>query len=273
MKILLNNNDLNEALNNVKNLGFVPTMGSLHKGHISLIKESLRKTNKTIVSIFINHTQFNNKNDFIKYPKDIKRDLKILSKKKVDYVFIPSTSEIYKKKIKNFVIYNKDKILCAKFRKGHFEGVLNIMNRLLSIIKSKYTFMGEKDFQQIFLLEKYLNKNTNTKFIKCKTIRDNNMIALSSRNFLLTKKNYKLLALLIKEIFIFIKKIKTQKNNINNLLIKSKKLELENKFNIWFEYFEIRDENKLQPSKLTKNSRLFVAYKIDEIRLIDNFKL
>ena len=95
MKILLNNNDLNEALNNVKNLGFVPTMGSLHKGHISLIKESLKKTNKTIVSIFINHRQFNNKNDFKKYPRNKKKDLTILKRLNVDFVYLPNAKDIY----------------------------------------------------------------------------------------------------------------------------------------------------------------------------------
>ena len=89
MKILLNNNDLNEALNNVTNLGFVPTMGSLHKGHISLIKKSSKKCNKTIVSIFVNPKQFNNKNDYKKYPRNTKKDLKILKKLKVDFVYMP----------------------------------------------------------------------------------------------------------------------------------------------------------------------------------------
>ena len=159
MKILLNNNDLNEALNNVKNLGFVPTMGSLHKGHISLIKESLRKTNKTIVSIFINHTQFNNKNDFTKYPRNKKKDLSILKRLNVDFVYLPNANDIYDyKRTKKIKLKKKDKILCAKYRTGHFEGVLDVMDRFVNKISPKYVFMGLKDFQQLFLVKNYIEK-------------------------------------------------------------------------------------------------------------------
>ena len=114
MKILLNKNDLNEALKNVSNLGFVPTMGSLHSGHISLINRSKKECTKTIVSIFINPTQFNNKRDYKNYPRNIKRDLSILKKLKVNFVFLPNNKDIYnyKRKIK---IAKKDKILCAKY--------------------------------------------------------------------------------------------------------------------------------------------------------------
>ena len=127
MKILKNINVLKKAINNISNLGFVPTMGSLHEGHISLIRESQKRCKKTLVTIYINPKQFNNKKDFKSYPKKMNADLKILKKMHVDYVFLPLTNEIYKKKIKQTKIPKKYKVLCAKFRKGHFEGVLNIM--------------------------------------------------------------------------------------------------------------------------------------------------
>jgi len=172
MKILLNNNDLNEALENVSNLGFVPTMGSLHKGHISLIKQSKKKCNKTIVSIFVNPKQFNNKNDFKKYPRNRKKDLSILKRLKVNYVYLPSVKEIYKvKRSSKITISKKDKILCAKYRKGHFEGVIDVMERLIEYIKPQKIFMGEKDFQQLYLLKKYLRKHS-SKIIECRTIRE-----------------------------------------------------------------------------------------------------
>ena len=157
MKILLNKNDLNEALYGVSNLGFVPTMGSLHLGHISLIKYSKKKCKKTIVSIFVNPSQFNNKNDYAKYPRNIKKDLLILKKAKVDFVFLPNKNDIYnfKRKIK---INKKDMILCAKYRKGHFEGVIDVMDRFTKMIKPKKIFMGEKDFQQLYLVKNYLKK-------------------------------------------------------------------------------------------------------------------
>ncbi len=155
MKILLKNNDLNEALSVGSNVGFVPTMGSLHKGHISLIKRSLNYCNKTIVSIFVNPKQFNNKNDYKRYPRNLKKDLKILKKLKVNFVYTPNKKQIYYSKNKTKIqLAKKDKILCAKYRKGHFEGVIDVMTRLTKILKPSKIFMGEKDFQQLFLVKK-----------------------------------------------------------------------------------------------------------------------
>ena len=140
MEIIKNILDLNKAINDFKNVGYVPTMGGIHNGHISLIKKSQKKCKKTLVSIFVNPTQFNDKSDFKKYPRNVNNDIKILKKHKVDYLFIPYLREIYKENYKKIKINKKDKILCAKIRKGHFEGVLNVMSRLLYIIKAKYIF-------------------------------------------------------------------------------------------------------------------------------------
>ena len=166
MKILLRNSDLNEALSGFSNIGFVPTMGSLHKGHISLIKNSLNYCNKTVVSIFINPTQFNNKIDYKKYPRNLKKDLKILKKLKVNFVYTPIKNEVYSSKNKIKIhLSKKDKILCAKYRKGHFEGVIDVMCRLTNIVKPSKIFMGEKDFQQLYLVKKKLEKKYKTKVI------------------------------------------------------------------------------------------------------------
>ena len=136
MKILYKNNDLIEALKNVSKLGFVPTMGSLHEGHFSLITQSKKQCSKTIVSIFINPTQFDNKSDFKKYPKNHSKDLLILKKLNVDFVYLPNVKDIYNNKKKSKIkISKKDKILCARFRKGHFEGVIDVMDRLTSLIR------------------------------------------------------------------------------------------------------------------------------------------
>ena len=204
MKILLNKDDLNEALYNVKNLGFVPTMGSLHDGHISLIKKSLKKCSKTIVSIFVNPKQFNNKNDYKKYPRNTKKDLSTLKKLKVDYVFLPNKKNIFRPKRKSKInINNKDKILCAKFRKGHFEGVLDIMDRLTNLINPKKIFMGEKDFQQLYLVKRFIEKKYKSQIIPCKTIRNKNKLALSSRIFLLKKKKKKLMLKIYQKIYFY----------------------------------------------------------------------
>ncbi len=270
MKILLNNNDLNEALSNVSNLGFVPTMGSLHKGHISLIKKSMSSCSRTIVSIFVNPTQFNNKNDFIKYPRNNKKDISILKKLKVNYVFIPTTDQVYNyKRSKKIKINKKDKILCAKFRKGHFEGVLDVMDRLVKLIKPKKIFMGEKDFQQLYLVKKFIKKKYKSKIITCKTIRNSNKLALSSRNILLNKNELNIASKLSQNLINFRKYVNKIKD-IKKKLIK-KKIELNKIFNIEIEYLELRNTYNLKTSNKIKNSRIFISYYLNKVRLIDNF--
>ena len=270
MKILLTNNDLNEALLGNSNIGFVPTMGSLHKGHISLIRKSLIQCNKTIVSIFVNPTQFNNKNDYVKYPRNLKSDLKILKELKVNFIFIPIKNQIYNSKNSiKIQLLKKDKILCAKYRKGHFEGVIDVMTRLTKIVKPSKIYMGEKDFQQLILVKRFIEKNFNSKIVSCKTIRDKNKLALSSRNLLLKKDNLikagKIAQNLISFKKQFSKKIITKKE------ILKKKKELIKKFNLNIEYLEIRNKKNLQPTYKTKNSKIFIAYYLNKIRLIDNF--
>ena len=151
MKILLNNRRLLKTLRPFNDIGFVPTMGGIHEGHISLIKRSIKSSKRTIISIFVNPKQFNNKKDFKSYPSNIKNDLVILRNiHKIDIVYIPKFKDIFKNKDKPKIKINKnDKILCAKFRKGHFEGVLDVMDKLTNLIKPKKIFMGNKDYQQL----------------------------------------------------------------------------------------------------------------------------
>ena len=270
MKILRTKHDLKEAINKIKNLGFVPTMGSIHPGHIYLIKKSKVKCNKTLVSIYVNPRQFNNKRDFSKYPRNINKDLKILKKLKVNFVFIPSTKDIYKeKRVKKIILKNEQKILCVKFRKGHFEGVLDIMDRFVKLIKPKYTFMGEKDFQQLFLVNKFISKKYKNKIYSCKTIRDKNFLALSSRNYLLSKKELKKAGLIAK--YLFKLKLSLKKYNQSHKYILIKKKEIQKKFNIKIDYLEIRNEKNLSTLIKNKKIRLFIAYYINHVRLIDNY--
>ena len=270
MKTLLNNIDLNEALFGNSNIGFVPTMGSLHNGHISLIKKSLKLSNKTIVSIFINPKQFNNKEDYKKYPRNIKKDLKILEKLKVDFVYLPKIKDIYRAKNKIKIKLNKqDKIMCAKYRKGHFEGVIEVMTRLTKIVNPSKIFMGEKDFQQLLLVKKYVEKNFKSKIISCKTIRDKNKLALSSRNTLLKKEDLINAGKISKSLIIFKKKLLNKKNLYN--LISMKKNELKKKYGIKIDYLELRNTKNLRLTNKIKNAKIFIAYSINKVRLIDNF--
>ena len=270
MKILLNNSDLNEALYNVSNLGFVPTMGSLHYGHISLIKKSLKECKKTIVSIFINPTQFNNKYDYKRYPRNNKNDLSILKKLNVDFLYLPKKRDVYNYKRKSLIKINpNDRILCARFRKGHFEGVLDVMERLTKIIKPQKIYMGEKDFQQLYLVKKYIKKKYKSRIISCKTVRDKNKIALSSRNLLLNKKELLKAGEIAKDLISFKKNLIKKKNL--NVFLSNKKKELIELYNIKVDYLELRNIFNLKNSSKLKNSKLFFAYYINNVRLIDNF--
>ena len=270
MKILLHNQILNKELRRFNDIGFVPTMGGIHKGHISLIRKSKKNCKKTIVSIFINPKQFNNKKDFKTYPNNIKKDLSILRKiNGVDFVYIPKFNDVYNSKRKSKIIINKkNKILCAKYRKGHFEGVIDVMDKLTNIIKPKKIFMGKKDFQQLFLVKNYIEKKYKTKVVGCKTIRDQNKLALSSRNFLLNNDSLNIATKITKRLFSIKNKIKKE-NDINKFLSKISK-NLEKEFKIKIEYLEHRYELSLKLSNKPHKSKIFLSYYLNDVRLIDN---
>lgn len=270
MKILSDNTSLFESLRPFNDSGFVPTMGGIHKGHLSLINKSNSLCKTTIVSIFVNPKQFNNKEDLKSYPGDIKKDLKILKKnKKVDFVYLPKFNDIYTNNKKSkIVLKKKDKILCAKYRKGHFEGVLDVMNRLTNIVKPNKIFMGEKDFQQLYLVRNFLEKKYKTKVIACKTIRNKNKIALSSRNLLLKTSHLIKGGKIYKKLVNIKKNIKNQKN-VYKFLAVQKKL-LEKNYKIKIDYLELRNKDNLKSSKKINKSRLFIAYYLNKVRLIDN---
>mgnify|MGYP001970964578 FL=1 len=271
MKILLNNLTLFKTLRPFNDIGFVPTMGGIHDGHISLIKKSIKYSKKTIVSIFINPKQFNNKNDFKSYPSNIKKDLKILKKiKKIDYVYIPKFKDIYKNNNRPKIKINKsDKILCAKFRKGHFEGVLDVMDKLTNLIKPKKIFMGKKDYQQLYLVKNFIENKYKSNVIGCKTIRNKNKLALSSRNFLFNK-NELIEVQEISKKFLNLKKEVKKHKNINKFLTQSKK-KYEKKFKIKIEYLENRCVKNLKISNKYLGSNIFLSYYFKGVRLIDNF--
>ena len=159
MKLFTNKKKLQKEIKNINNISFVPTMGALHKGHESLIKKSVKESKKTLVSIFVNPRQFENKRDFKNYPKNYKNDLKILKRLKIDYLYKPSYEDIYKFKTENKIFLDRfSKKLCGKYRKGHFKGVIDVVNRFLEIIKPKKILLGNKDFQQLVLIKEHVRK-------------------------------------------------------------------------------------------------------------------
>ena len=271
MKILLNHQDLNRKIRPFDDIGFIPTMGGIHQGHVSLIDRSKKLCKKTLVSIFVNPKQFNNKKDFRTYPTNIKKDLSILKKiKGIDFIYLPEFKDIFEtKKKSNIKINKKNKILCARFRKGHFEGVLDVMDRLTNLIKPKKIFMGKKDFQQLFLVKNFIEKKYKTKVIGCKTIRDTNKLALSSRNYFFNKVDLDMLGEISKKFFLIKKMIKNNED-IKKFLLKTKK-NMQKNYKIKIEYLELRNKKNLQISKKSKDSKIFVSYYFKSIRLIDNF--
>jgi len=270
MKLIKLKTDLIKAIEFDKRLGFVPTMGSLHEGHKALIKTSKKNCKKTLVSIFVNPTQFNNKKDYKTYPKNLKKDLNYLKKLKVDYVYLPTIKQIYWKKNFKIKLNKSQYILCAKFRKGHFEGVLNVLDRFVELISPQKIFMGEKDFQQYFLVKNYIENKYDTKVYACKTIRAKNKLALSSRNSLLNKQSFIRSGIITKKLLILKNEINKNKKNYKKLIFNLKK-ELSKSFDIKIEYLECRNVKNLSTDILNKPFKLFVAYFINNVRLIDNF--
>ena len=270
MKLIKLKTDLIKAIEFDKRLGFVPTMGSLHEGHKALIKTSQKNCKKTLVSIFINPTQFNNKKDYKTYPKNLKKDLSYLKKLNVDYVYLPTIKQIYWKKNDKIRLNKSQNILCAKFRKGHFEGVLDVLNRFVELIFPQKIFMGEKDFQQFFLVKYYIENNYNTKVYMCNTIRAKNKLALSSRNSLLNKKSFIKTGMITKKLLRLKNEINRNRKNYKKLILNLKK-ELSKNFDIKIEYLECRNIQNLSTNIFNKPFKLFVAYYIDNVRLIDNF--
>ena len=259
-------NKLNKEVNFKASIGFVPTMGSLHKGHISLVKNCQKTCDKTLVSIFINPSQFNRKTDYKNYPRTLDKDIKILRKLKVDYVLVPNIKEIYSRNTPRKISINKKyKVLCGKYRPGHFEGVLAVINKFLKDLKVKKIFLGEKDFQQYFLIKNFVKKRFKTKVVLCKTIRMSSSLPYSSRNKLLDNKSIRIAQKFTKKIIDVFKNIK--KNTKKTYLLQS----IKSNSNIKIEYLELRNKNNLSPIFNKKNLKLFVCFYIKKVRLIDNF--
>ena len=268
MKIISSKKKLTQILKGEKNLGFVPTMGAIHKAHIYILKKSISLCNKTIVTIFINKPQFNKITDYKKYPRNLKKDISILKKYKVDYLYLPSTKQIYpfgySRKIK---ISSFSKKLCGKFRPGHFEGVVDVIDRFIKIIKPNKIFLGKKDMQQLKIIEEFINKNKiKTKVVGCKTIREKNGIACSSRNSFLTPNYMSIASKVYKLLYRNKKLLITKKNYLKKIKNKIYQLGIKK-----IDYIELIDINKqTKPFKKNKKYKLFIAYYLGSTRLIDN---
>ena len=268
---------LKKNLNKVKKskkIGLIPTMGSLHDGHLALIKKSKKLKFFTVVTIFVNPLQFNNKNDFKKYPLQEKKDIDIIKKNNVDLVFIPKKQQIYPYGFSTYIKeINHSNVLCGKFRTNHFSGVLTVVFKLFVLIQPYSAFFGEKDFQQLFLIKKMVKDlHLEVKIISVPTVRDSNGLALSSRNKLLDDKNLKTAS----SIYKIFKNAKFKNYKNTKSLITYLKKRLINSGIVDIEYIEIRKSKNLEKAMILNKRqklRVFIAAYLKGVRLIDNYKI
>ena len=260
-----------------KSIGLVPTMGALHAGHESLIKKALIENEIVIVSIFVNPTQFDNKDDLINYPRNLESDVEKI--KKLDskiIIYSPLIKDLYFDNISvkdfNFGFIGNE--LEGHFRKNHFNSVATIVEKLFNLFKPNRAYFGEKDYQQILIIKNLILKsNLNVEITSCPTVRDHDGLALSSRNDLLSKKERKIAPIIYKTLL-------NVKNKIKNEQIESVIFKIENEFestpSLKLEYLEIREALSLKPVKKInkeKKYRAFISARIGKIRLIDNIEL
>jgi len=276
MKIVKNLSEISEIVSDLyksqKKINLIPTMGNIHPGHLSLITEANKFEGINLVSIFINPAQFNEIDDFKNYPKTFEKDLEILSKTSCKIIFAPDKEAIYPKGVNSEkTVFKFRNILCDLVRFGHFDGVTTIVEILFDLIKPSKVFFGEKDFQQLKIIEQLIIQNElKIDLIKCPSIRDLNGMSLSSRYSSFTqdqKIKFAQCASIIKSNLINLKKNFNQKN-LDNLQDELKEIGISK-----IDYCEVRDEDDLNLSKIKQRSRLFLAFYINSIRVIDNFIL
>jgi len=267
---------LEESKKNKKTIGFVPTMGALHKGHLFLIEQAKKKNDLTVASIFVNPTQFNNQEDLDNYPKTLEKDIELLESVSCDVLFVPTIAEIYHKNVvsNKFDFDGLEHEMEGKYRAGHFDGVGTIVKTLFEIVSPKNAYFGEKDFQQLQIIKKLVAKNQLPISIKgCAIYREKDGLAMSSRNARLSSEQRKVAPIIYK----VLKKVKKKfleetEGEISEWV--------ENQFKnhpfLQLEYFTIADEKSLKPiniKEFDKKYRAFIAVFAGNIRLIDNIQL
>jgi pantoate--beta-alanine ligase len=255
-----------------KSVGFVPTMGALHAGHLSLVKEARKHNDIVVVSIFVNPAQFGPREDFSAYPRMLNKDQVLLDRENVDYIFAPETSEMYPEGFSTSIhVANLTDYLCGYYRPGHFDGVALVVNKLLNIVKPTRAYFGQKDAQQFRVLKRMIGDlNMNVEMIEMPIVREPDGLALSSRNMYLSSEERKVAPVLHQAIKYAVDQIKSGRRDAYKI-----KREAVNKLRvnpeIKVQYFEIVDEGKLIPiSKITSKVIVAAAIYLGKTRLIDN---
>lgn len=282
MKVYNSKEKISETIFSVKaenkSVGFVPTMGALHAGHLALVSKALEENDIVVVSVFVNPTQFDKKTDLEKYPRTLKHDinlLKALSKNNI-IIFAPSVKDIYGEKIKalNIDFDGLENEMEGKFRPGHFDGVGTVVKRLFEIVNPDNAYFGEKDFQQLQIIKKLVEKfHLSIHVIGCEIYREESGLAMSSRNERLSLEQKNAASAIFKILKTAKEKFASQSaKKVTDWVVKEftkhKLLELE--------YFMISDVKTLKPINRKSNKKIyraFIAVFADEIRLIDNIAL
>lgn len=275
MKVYKNEADIKSEIYKLKKTGktiaLVPTMGALHKGHLSLVKKAKDVADICVVSIFVNPTQFNNKDDLKKYPRNLEKDSELLKEHGCNLVYAPSEEDIYSDSFQTLVSVSKlTQPMEGKFRPGHFDGVTTVVNILFNILSPDFSVFGEKDFQQLRIIETMVaDLKMNLKIVRGELVREENGLALSSRNQLLSEKGREDALILSKILFrakeLFgcgVSEVSKIKKEISVLLEKADSFKLE--------YLEFADRDLKDVNQISQGDRVFIVGYVEGVRLIDN---
>jgi pantoate--beta-alanine ligase len=259
-----------------KTIGFVPTMGALHEGHLELVRQARKENNYVVVSIYVNPLQFGPQEDFTKYPRTLAADLRLLEKEKVAMVFTPSDKEMYPEGFSTGVKVTGSLVqgLCAAYRPGHFDGVATVVVKLLGAVCPTRLYLGQKDAQQAAMLRQVLiDLNIPTETVICPIVREYDGLAMSSRNKRLTNAGRRAAPVLHKALKVGKSLFDLGEVETVKVLSEVKKI-MEEEKSVKFQYLEAVNAKTLQPvSKIEKGTMLALAAFIDDVRLIDNIVL
>ena len=273
------NRQVEACLRQGKTIGFVPTMGALHEGHAALVRRAVEENDVCVVSVFVNPTQFNNKEDLEKYPRNLQQDSDLLTQLGVHFVFAPTSDEMYTQtEMENtfsFDFNGLDKVMEGKMRPGHFNGVVQVVSRLFELVRPTRAYFGEKDFQQLSIIHHMVERSSmkerfqGLQIIDCPIVREESGLALSSRNERLSVEEKKLAVNISKTLFLSMKWAKTAS-------VEDVKQQVIDKINaidgLEVEYYEIVDKTTLQPTTTFNNAVGCITVYCGPVRLIDNIQ-
>ncbi len=276
MKIFYDPEKLSAEMHRIKRgkkrIGFVPTMGALHAGHLSLIKQAAKESNTVVVSIFVNPEQFGPKEDLKKYPRPLKKDLQLCRRSGVDFIFLPDNKIMYPQSYSTFVnVEGLSSVFCGATRRGHFRGVTTVVAKLLNIVRPDLLYLGQKDAQQAIIIARMIKDlNFPVKVKVMPTIRENDGLALSSRNAYLSRKERNDAVVLFKALCLAESLIDHGQRHTDRIISRMKQL-ISKKKSARIDYVVVVDLESLAPLKKIKPGCLIaLAVRIGKTRLIDN---